>query len=155
MRNNIDFQTPVNVAEFMVNLIPLGYKTILEPTCGAGNLVSKLKGYDVTAPKEFFKMKPRRFDAVVMNPPFTPMKLGYEILFKCMDMSDLVIALMPWLTIINSQNRTQKLIDFGLFSITHLPRNVFPGTRVQTCIIILRKGHNKDCIFDFFPPPSK
>jgi type I restriction-modification system DNA methylase subunit len=82
-----------------------------------------------------------------MNPPFSPMTLGYQILYNCINMSDNIIALMPWLTIINSERRTKKIIDFGLKSITHLPRNIFPGSRVQTCILEIKKGYSGDIKF--------
>ena len=89
----------------------------------------------------FFEMEKRRYDWVVMNPPFTPMKKGYQILYECMEMSDNIIALMPWLTIINGQKRTADIMEFGLVSITHLPRSIFKGARVQTCIMQMRKGY--------------
>lgn len=107
-------------------------------------------GYDVTAPEDFFKMKQKRFDCIVMNPPFTPMIKGYEILFACMKMSDVVIALMPWLTIINSEKRAKELKEYGVASIAHLPRKVFPGSRVQTCIIELHKGYKEKSIFKIY-----
>ena len=64
-----------------------------------------------------------------------------------MEMSDNIVALMPWLTIINSQKRTSDIINFGLKSITHLPRSIFKGARVQTCILQMEKEYNKDIIF--------
>lgn len=42
--NKNDFQTPHDVAAYMVSLIPGWCKTILEPTPGAGNIVAKLNG---------------------------------------------------------------------------------------------------------------
>jgi len=137
MLNN--FQTKMWVCDFMVSLIPENVLTVLEPTPGDGNLVEALKDYDVTAPNEFWDVK-QTFDAVVMNPPFTPMKLGYEILYATMEMSNIIIALMPWLTIINSQKRTSDIKGFGLKSVSHLPRSAFPGSRVQTCILEMEKG---------------
>jgi hypothetical protein len=74
-----------------------------------------------------------------MNPPFTPMSLGYKILFQCMEWTNNIIALMPWLTIINSQKRTEKINNYGLKSVTHLPRKTFPGSRVQCCILEMEK----------------
>ena len=59
-----------------------------------------------------------------------------------MEMSDNIIALMPWLTMINGQKRTSDIIEFGLVSITHLPRSIFNGARVQTCILQMSKGYN-------------
>jgi len=138
-----NFQTPIWVCKYMASLIPSNIISILEPTPGIGNIVSVLQDYEVTAPEDFYLMKKNKFDAIVMNPPFTPMKKGYEILYSCMEMSDIIIALMPWLTIINSVKRAVDLIEFGLKSVTHLPRNVFPGTRVQTCIIELNKNFNE------------
>lgn len=138
-----DFQTPPAVCDYMAQHI-LPSHTVLEPTPGEGNLVKALKHWDgnVTAPKDFFKMKKRRFDYVVMNPPFSPHSLGYKILYECMEMSDNIIALMPWLTIINGKKRTKDITEFGLVSITHLPRDVFKGSRVQCCILQMKKGYS-------------
>ena len=149
----MDFQTPPNVCNYMVSMVPSEAKHILEPTPGEGNLVASLVSNDkvVVAPQDFFKLaKYNKFDAVVMNPPFTPMKLGYEILYSCMEISDVIIALMPWLTIINSEKRTKHLTNYGLRSVTHLPRNVFPGSRVQTCILELNNGYKGNTELKFF-----
>lgn len=136
-----NFQTEKWVCDIMVNLLPAGVSTVLEPTPGEGNLVRALqaKGYQVTAPSEFWDVS-GQWDAVVMNPPFTPMEQGYRILYAVMDMSDIVIALMPWLTLINSEKRTNDINAFGLKSISHLPRSAFAGSRVQTCILEMVKG---------------
>ena len=123
----------------MARLLPDGIVTVLEPTPGRGNLARALAGYQVTAPAEFWNVS-GRFDAVVMNPPFTPMQMGYRILYRVMEMSDVVIALMPWLTLINSKRRTRDIEAFGLKEVIHLPRDVFPGFRVQTCILNMQNG---------------
>lgn len=151
----MNFQTPVNICTYMISLLPddITIQSVLEPTAGEGNIVKLLEynGYKVTAPSNFYSLPLNlRFDAVVMNPPFTPMKTGYEILFKCMEMSDIVISLMPWLTIINSQKRTSFIKEWGLKSITHLPRNIFPGSRVQTCILELVKGYKQAIEFKIY-----
>lgn len=39
-----DFQTPVNVCDYMVSLLPGGVRSVLEPTPGTGNLVKSLNG---------------------------------------------------------------------------------------------------------------
>lgn len=137
----MDFQTPPVVCQYMVSLLPAGVSTVLEPTPGEGNLVRALqaKGYQVTAPSEFWDVS-GRWDAVVMNPPFTPMEEGYRILYAVMEMSDIIIALMPWLTLINSEKRTDDIEGFGLKGVTHLPRSAFKGSRVQTCILEMQKG---------------
>lgn len=128
------------------------HQTILEPTPGIGNLVRAVenKGY-VVSPKLFEHIvRGSRYDWIIMNPPFTPMKKGYEILFDCMKMSDNIIALMPWLTIINSEKRTKAIMEFGLVSITHLPRKTFNGSRVQCCVLELKKGAIGNPIFRTF-----
>lgn len=148
---NLDFQTPENVCEYMAGFLPQNAGSILEPTAGMGNLVRACSLYgDVTAPEDFFKMEKSRFDWIVMNPPFTPMAVGYKILYECMEMSDNIIALMPWLTMINGAKRTKDIMDFGLVSITHLPRKVFDWSRVQTCILEMCKGYTGKTEFKNF-----
>jgi len=144
----MDFQTHPQVCEYMTSLLPAGIVTVLEPTPGEGNLVRALKGFQVTTPCDFWQIS-GRFDASVMNPPFTPMEQGYRILYAVMKMTDIIIALMPWLTIINSQKRTDDIKAYGLKSVTHLPRSAFPGARVQTCILEMQKGYHGARTFGF------
>ncbi len=150
----MDFQTPKDVCNYMFQYVYEKDLRILEPTPGEGNLVSVLRQNNnaVVAPNNFFDIDKtiERFDYVVMNPPFTPMKIGYQILFDCMEMSDNIIALMPWLTIINAKGRTDKILEYGLKSITHLPRTIFKGSRVQTCILEMRKGFVGDAMIKFY-----
>ena len=165
-----NFQTPLKVCEYMVEMVPPGAVTILEPTPGLGNIVSVLKQfpqYKVTAADDFFLFDTtQRFDCIVMNPHFTAksaymanapegaetkgMKLGYHILLQCMEMSDNVIALMPWLTIADSDVRMRKLKGYGIKSLTALPRKTFEFARIQTVIIELVKGHKPETIFRTF-----
>ena len=135
----MDFQTHPVVCQYMVSLLPAGVSSVLEPTPGEGNLVRALNRYQVTAPSEFWNVS-GRYDAAVMNPPFTPMEEGYRILYAVMEMSDIIIALMPWLTLINSEKRTDDIESFGLKGVTHLPRSAFKGSRVQTCILEMHRG---------------
>ncbi len=148
-----NFQTPLNICEYMCSFLPNNAGNILEPTPGLGNLSKSLEKYgEVFSPDNFFNLNTMlKFDWIVMNPPFSPMKMGYEILYKCMDMSDNIIALMPYLAIINGEKRTNDIMSFGLKSITHLPRSVFKGSRVQTCILEMSKGYNGDTIFKTLP----
>lgn len=135
----------------MAAFLPENAGLILEPTKGAGKLVNALaKKGQVVAPDDFFEMPKRRFDWVVMNPPFSPMQKGYKIMYDCMDMSDNIIAIMPWLTLINGHKRTSDIISFGLVSVTHLPRSTFEGARVQTCILEMRKGYTGLTLFRYF-----
>ena len=154
------FQTPKKVCQYMASLIPDNKKvhTILEPTKGQGNIVKELmtKCKHIIAPDNFFDInKNQRFDYIVMNPPFTPMKIGYDILFKCMEMSDNIIALMPWLVLINGTKRTDHLFNYGLKSVTHLPRNIFKNTRVQCCILELKKGYKGKTELKKYEIPTK
>lgn len=151
-----EFQTPIPVCRYMVSLLPEGLQTILEPTKGRGNIVSVLeKKYTVTAPDDFFSMQKTRFDGIVMNPPFSDksafglpadftksgMAVGYHILNACLQMSDNIIALMPWFTISDSDVRLRGFYSFGLISVTVLPRKTFNYARIQTVVLQFKKGH--------------
>jgi len=167
--NEFDFQTPVEISRYMASLIPAWAKTVLEPTPGIGNLVRACeeRGLKVTAPKDFFLLDTKeRFDCVIMNPPFSVkyarlenakanlfgygMRLGYWMLVQCMHKSDRVIALMPWNCIIDSDKRTRTLKHYGIRSITHLPRQTFPGARVQCCVFELVKGYSDETVFKVY-----
>lgn len=159
-----NFQTPIPVCSYMVSLIPAGAVTVLEPTQGVGNIVKMLSGYHVTAPQDFFSMDKRRFDCVVMNPPFSAkyafgvpehlnkhgMRLGYHILKECMLMSDNIIALMPWFTISDSDVRLRYIKKFGLKSLTALPRKTFQYARIQTCVFEMERGYQGETAFKVF-----
>ena len=161
-----DFQTPSWVVKYMVSLIPKNTKNILEPTSGQGNIIRELDGeFKIDAPEDFFLMKRKRFDCVIMNPPFSSkyanienapqikniqgMRLGYYFLTECMEMSDHVIALMPWFTVSDSDVRIRYLIGWGLKSITALPRKAFQYVRIQTCILELSKGYSGKIEFKY------
>lgn len=164
---DINFQTPAAVCEYMVGLVPNNAIKILEPTPGLGNIVKALESknkFDIITAEDYFLLdRSERYDCIVMNPPFSSksafianapdnietrgMKLGYTILKQCMDMSDNVIALMPWFTISDSDVRLRYLKDYGIKSITALPRKTFQYARIQTVIIELEKGYQEDTIF--------
>jgi hypothetical protein len=131
-------------------MIPPNSHAVIEPTPGVGNLVRalRLRGYEVTAPAGDFwtDIGPeQRFDAVVMNTPFS--EDGWKIVLRCMELSDHIIALQSWMVLINSEVRTKLLFDYGLKSVTHLPRRTFPGARVQTCVFEMCRGYRGDTIF--------
>ena len=170
-----DFQTPHPVCQYMASLIPPSAKSILEPTAGEGNIVRAIKnefnkrkdiGYYITAPVDYFLFKKQPFDCIVMNPPFSSkfafmqnapeginkygMRLGYHILIECTQMSNHIIALMPWFTISDSDVRLRYLKDYGLKSLTALPRKTFKYARIQTMIIELYKGFKGKTEFRVF-----
>jgi type I restriction-modification system DNA methylase subunit len=160
-----DFQTPQNVCEYMVSLIPAGVKTVLEPTPGLGNLVTALKDYEVTAPIDYWLLdKTQRFDAIIGNLPFSSktftncppeyegkgMIVAYKQMNVLMEMSDNIILLMPWFTISDSDVRLRTLKRYGLISVTALPRKTFQYARIQTCVLQLQKGYSGASEFKVF-----
>lgn len=160
-----DFQTPHFVADYMVSLLPFDTVTVLEPTPGLGNLVRALWEYDVTAPEDYWQLdKTSRFDAVVANLPFSEktflncpdefkgmgMKVAYEQMKVLMEMSDNLILLMPWFTISDSDVRLRMLKNYGLISVTALPRKTFQYARIQTCVLQLQKGYKGSTEFKVF-----
>jgi methylase of polypeptide subunit release factors len=168
-RKSQDFQTPLEVARYMASMVPPLARKILEPTPGKGTIVYSLKeinpAFEITAPEDFFALgKDSRFDCIVMNPPFSHkyaynvpthlnkagMRLGYHILLQCMQLSDRVIALMPWFTISDSDVRLRSLYKWGLKSITALPRKTFQFARIQTCVFELEKGYKGETAFKVF-----
>ncbi|MFZ1704336.1 MAG: hypothetical protein WAT79_08310 [Saprospiraceae bacterium] len=149
---SVDFQTPKIVADYMASLMPDQCGIILEPTPGIGNLVeaAKHKG-DVFSPLNFEDIPSgARYDWAIMNPPFTPMKEGYRYLKEVMEMTDNIIALLPWFILINSERRRNDIVEFGLASITHLPRKTFPGCRIQCCVLEMNKGYKGITSFKSF-----
>ena len=168
-----EFQTPPEVCRYMASLVPDDCVNVLEPTPGIGNLVNALleTRHLVTAPSDYFLLdRSLKFDAVVMNPPFSSksaftenivgnfagkgMRFGYAMLLDCMKKSDNIIALMPWFTISDSDVRLRYLKSWGLISVTALPRKTFQYARIQTCVLQLQKGYTGNTefkVFDFLP----
>lgn len=168
MKIDTNFQTPPEICEYMADMVPFWSKRILEPTPGIGNLVNALKKLpnveEIITPDDYFLLnKGQRFDCIVMNPPFTTksadmtnapkdlnlkgMKLGYYILKECMKMSDHVIALMPWFTLSDSDVRMRHFTQYGIKSITPLPRKTFQYARIQTVVLELMKGYQSKTKF--------
>jgi len=161
------FQTPLTVCEYMVDMIPIECETLIEPTKGLGQLADAARRAGWTkiyTPKDFFLIDTTlRYDCALLNPPFSSnsanlenappdinlkgMRVGYHILNECMKMSDNVIALMPWFTISDSDVRLRALKEFGLKSLTALPRKTFEYARIQTVVIELQKGYTGETIF--------
>lgn len=162
----MNFQTPENVCDYMVSLLPRMYAMadkhrFLEPTPGEGNLVRAIekKNFRCICPEPgesywdwlLLPYRSRPFDAVCMNPPFTPMAEGWRYMENAMELTDNIVALLPFLLLINSDKRMKKLFDFGLLSVTHLPRKTFPDNRVQCCIVQLQRGFSGKASFKSFP----
>lgn len=167
IKHKEDYQTPIPICKYMVSLVPSWCKKILEPTPGMGNLVRELEylGKTVIAPDDYFLLEKQRFDCVVLNPPFSMkytnvenagdrikpgMKMGYQILFECLNMANEVIALVPWFTISDSDVRLRQIKKYGIVSITALPRKTFEYARIQTVVIHFRKGYDKETVFNVY-----
>ena len=117
-----------------------GVTNVLEPTPGDGNLVAALndKGYKVTAAGEFWE-EWGHFDAVVMNPPFNKGHCNI-ILEKVMLMTDHIVAVMPVSSLTSSWKRAAAITKFGLARWILLPRLIWPGTKVNTSILVMSRG---------------
>lgn len=143
----MDFQTPPHICEYMVGLLPKHALRIYEPTPGKHGLVRAVQHTGRIChypegdfwlerfPNPFMQHYGGKYDAVVMNPPFTPNTEAWRFTLAAMDLADIIIALLPWMLLINSQKRMQAILDYGLCSITNLPRNTFPNSRVQCCVL--------------------
>ena len=147
--DNINFQTPEWVCDILISQIRNNPKTILEPASGCGILANRLESklpnsVIIRQSDDFLTVKPFKCDQIVTNPPFTPMVLGYKMLERFFLFTKNIIVLMPWLTIINSQKRTEWIKDSGLRRVIHLPRNAFKGSRVQTCVLVFEDGYSGD-----------
>ena len=144
-----NFQTPPDICRLMVSLVPGKYKRscVMEPCPGAGRLVGALQeaGFRnvCSPPGDFWDWNPPQSPRVVVgNPPWSPMSSAYAILARCMALQpEVIVMLMPWLTLINSDGRTAALCEWGLERVLHLPRTTFRGARVQCCIVVLRRGY--------------
>lgn len=174
MEIETSFQTPPEVAKYMAEMIELPNKLgckVFEPTPGLGNLMMAVRErflyVEIEYPEgDFFLHTKQKYDCIIMNPPFTSksafmenapaeaecrgMKVGYYILKQCMEMSDNVIALMPWYTIADSDVRLRYLKAYGIKSITALPRKTFEYVRVQVVVIELVKGWKEETVFKTF-----
>lgn len=149
----MDFQTPVWLCNYMVSLVEGNPHSILEPTPGEGNLVKAIKkkfpNSDVYAPEKLNFENIGNFDYIIANPPFSPMKKGYDLLQNLFFYSNNILIIMPWHSIINSEKRTTYYLQQGLRTVTHIPRRAFNGSRVQTCILHFNKKSVDEIILDF------
>jgi hypothetical protein len=165
MKIDTNYQTPINICEYMISLLP-NVLEVREPTPGIGNLYNCLidKGYSVELFSDYFLADKTKCEAIVMNPPFSllscditnapddwknlkGMKVGYKFLEEAMEQSDNIIALMPWFTISDSDVRMRKIREFGLISVTPLPRKTFQYARIQTVVLQLQKRYSGNTIF--------
>jgi hypothetical protein len=81
-----DFQTPPEALEFLVPYLKNDW-IIWECAMGKGNLVKALKekgfqviGTDISQGYDFLRWKPKKFDCIITNPPYS---LKNEFLERC------------------------------------------------------------------------
>jgi hypothetical protein len=157
----IGFQTPDWVTHKMCDLLNFKPEIILEPTPGEGFMVkilqSRFPQSNVLYPQDYWKYRKYgpyfRPEVIIANPPFSPMKKGYDFLFDFMELTDRIISIMPWYSIIQSVKRTQKILNFGLKRVIHLPRSVFRGSRVNCCVLDLHFGYHGPVALEFWSEP--
>lgn len=153
-----NFQTHPIVALKMASMVirPKGRNpVVIEPTPGLGILVDALKSTqcNVYHPVgDFWESAHAKLgcDYIVMNPPYNPVKEMERFVNHAMQQTDNIVALLPWTYVINSERRMSELMDYGLVSVTNLPRKAFSGCRVQTAIFELKKGFTGDTVFKRF-----
>lgn len=139
-----DFQTPIALCRWWVRYLEIPQTDmVLEPTPGFGNLYDVLDCefslFVETPEDDIYQHQPKHmYDWIIANPPFSPMEKGYDILDLCFQWikpTGMISFLLPWLPLLNSDKRVKK---YGphIAEIIHLPRNIFPGSKVQTAIFI-------------------
>lgn len=111
-----DFQTPI---EALYPLIPYLKKdwTIWECACGRGNLVKGLEhegftviGTDILMGQDFLVYKPKEFDCIITNPPFS---LKQKFLTRCYNLKKPFALLLP-LTTFETRKRQKLFKKYGV-----------------------------------------
>lgn len=144
------YVTPPDVADLMADYAQVNGRCVLEPSAGTGNLVRAVQecgasgvvaveregalvghlrnnfdGIDIVRGcfLEWAAATGKRFDRVVMNPPFRPCKAHVEAARALIDSNGLLVALLP--------------VTFkGGEELERLPDDTFPGIRVNTKLVV-------------------
>lgn len=160
------FETPKELAKKMINIAEIKDSDILlEPSAGQGAIadlfpkinksffieidktnvnILKEKGYDVIE-GDFLKYDDRKFDKIIMNPPFTKQKdiehivHAYDLLNK--NGKIVTITSLGWTFKTNKKSiKFRKLVEkFGNYE--YLDSGIFKksGTNVKTVLVSLNK----------------
>lgn len=118
------FQTPANALNPLLPFL-FDHWTIWEPSSGKGKLADalRLNGYTVIAgdrEKGFLNHRPKRFDAIVTNPPYSA-KAAF--LARCYDLGKPFALLLP-ITVFDSHERRRLFHEHGV-------QVIFPSSRIH------------------------
>jgi hypothetical protein len=118
MRNNgpDDFQTPPHAVRWLVPYLRKEWR-IWEGACGKGNIVRTLteegftvEGTDLKTGTNFLTWKPREFDAIVTNPPYS---IKDNFIARCYGLGKPWAMLMP-LAALGEQERVGMYAEYGI-----------------------------------------
>lgn len=111
-----DFQTPPFALKPLIKYLDPSW-VIWECACGTGNLVKELKrlgwkvvGSDILTGKDFLKAKPKNFDCIITNPPYS---LKQQFLERAYSLGKPFAFLLP-LTTFETKKRQSLFRRHGL-----------------------------------------
>jgi hypothetical protein len=119
-----NFQTPAHALDPLLPYLKAGWK-IWEPSSGKGKmaLVLESNGFEViTGDREdgFLNQRPKRFDAIVTNPPYS---IKGQFIARCYDLRTPFALLLP-ITVFDSQERRRMFHQHGV-------EIIFPSARIN------------------------
>ena len=155
-----DFQTPAIAIDPLCKYIPKHWR-IWECACGQGKLVRafKEKGYDVLGSDinigvDFLKQKPKVFDCIVTNPPYS---IKQKFLERCYFLGKPFALLLP-LTTFETKKRQALFKKHGLEVIFldrrinfHTPSRQGSGSWFATAWFSNGLNIGKSFIFEHLP----
>jgi len=111
-----DFQTPPFALNPLLEYLNPSW-IIWECACGNGNLVNELRnlgwevvGSDILKGKDFLKIKPKKFDCIITNPPYS---LKQQFLERAYNLGKPFAFLLP-LTTFETKKRQSLFKEYGL-----------------------------------------
>ena len=114
--NSNDYQTPPEALEPLIPYLKKDW-LIWECACGKGNLVNGLnnrgfltRGTDALTGYDFLTWKPKKFDCIITNPPFS---LKQQFLQRCYELKKPFALLLP-LTTFETAKRQDLFKKYGL-----------------------------------------
>lgn len=158
------FPTPDDLAEKVVALANIKEGDVcLEPSAGRGNIAKYMPGCDCieinsdnrkyleengfnVIHDDFMTFTPnKKYDVIVMNPPFCKGQDAKHIL-KAIEIAEKTVVAIAGGSVMFRQDKIyaklREIVKKYNGAITELPQKSFKesGTNVETCLIIVRKG---------------